>query len=66
MCRARYKCLLSCKAPVLAFTASQNTAELPTALELSPMCSDHTEEATEKTPRKNAHSEFVVILYTHD
>lgn len=46
-----YKCLLSCKAPVLAFTASQNTAELPTALELSPMCSDHTEEASEKTPR---------------
>lgn len=66
MCHARYKRLLSCKAPALAFTASQNTAELPTALELSPMCSDHTEEASEKTPRENTHSEFVVIFYTHD
>lgn len=66
MCYIEYKSLLRCKGPVLAFIASQNTAELSTVLELSHMCSDHTEEATEKTPRKNANSEFIVILYTHN
>lgn len=49
MCYIGYKSLLRGRGPVLAFAASQNTAELSTLLELSPTCSDHIEEATEKT-----------------
>lgn len=47
-----YKSSLKCKGLVLACTASQKNAELSAVLALSPMCSDHTEEATEKTLRE--------------